>query len=151
MRHKQRNKQSFQLSHAYKAPGECQDECCSDDSGKPTGGLAAWPTLHELLHPGCAHKGFNPKNGATPAKMDHSYSLNTSSAMLHLMSDVLRGFLIFTVALLMKCHAVSSASRADAICALLVSALVVLGSGPLLLEVARALCIGGSAQENDGM
>lgn len=117
----------------------CQDVCCAvDKDGQASSILAAWPTLHELLHPGCAHQGFPSKDGSHGSG-GHDYSLNTSSAMLHLMSDVIRGLLIFVVAILMKCHVVTNASRADAVCALLVAALVILGSGALLMEVARSL------------
>jgi len=126
-------------------PPDCQDANCKDADCSEHGPvfnkmLAALPTLHDLVHPGCqGHAGSTSKNG-TKNPDEHSHSLNTSSAMLHLLSDVLRGFLMFGVAVLMKCHLVSNATRADAICALVVAALVVLGSGALFLEVARSLC-----------
>jgi len=124
---------------------DCEDSCCATGKdGSST--LAGWPTLHELLHPGCAHQGFPSKDGH--GSDGHNYSLNTSSAMLHLMSDVLRGILIFVVALLMKCHMVTNASRADAVCALLVAALVILGSGALLVEVGRSLRKWRTAQDD---
>lgn len=125
-------------------PVNCQLSCCTPGEASKSG----WPTLHELLHPGCGHQGFGGKHdhGAS----DHSYSLNTSSAMLHLISDVIRGFTIFAVALLMKCHVVSNTGRADAACALLVAALVVLGSGALLIEVLRSLRVWRSG-EDDGI
>lgn len=147
-RHRQRQKR---LGHTNfnVLPGSCQDVCCSEPGKASDGALAAWPTLHELLHPGCAHKGFSSKDGGKAA--DHNYSLNTSSAMLHLMSDVLRGFMIFVVALLMKCHAVSDASHADALCALFVAALVLLGSGAMMNEVAEGLFGTGAQKDSDNI
>mmetsp|Transcript_2195 Transcript_2195/g.4406 ORF Transcript_2195/g.4406 Transcript_2195/m.4406 type:complete len:186 (-) Transcript_2195:78-635(-) len=106
--------------------------CCNE---VPPGGLGGgnWPTLHEILHPGCVQGG----NGTS--KSCHMHSLNTSSAMLHLLSDILRGITLFAVALLLKLHLVSDAERADAWCALFVAGLIFLGSGSLFTEVGREI------------
>merc|ERR1712232_329663 len=101
----------------------CNDSCCSGPGAEESQFSAAlqnWPTLHELLHPGCVHKDHVGAAHNDVASKGHTHSLNTSSAMLHLISDVLRGLTIFIVALLMKCHMVTNALRADAVCALLV-------------------------------
>jgi len=132
-----------------KLSDDCQASCCSDPA-VPGKAQSAWPTLHELLHPGCAHKGECGSKQGKNGSSSHAHSLNTSSAMLHLVSDVLRGITIFAVAVLMKLHAVTNTARADAACALFVAALVVLGSGAMLTEVVRAL-FGWSGEEDDGI
>ena len=44
--------------------------------------------------------------------------------MLHLVTDVLRGILILVVALLIVCGGVHDAEKADAVCAIIVAALI---------------------------
>lgn len=86
-------------------------------------------SLHALAHPGCAAAGTC-----------HSHSLNTSAALLHVMSDVARGIAIFAVALAMKLGLVQDEEFVDAACALVVAMLVIMGSGALLMEVRQTIC-----------
>lgn len=102
---------------------ECVDEGCGCAQ---SGSVAAM--FHSIVHPGCqGHAGGN---------------LNATSALLHLISDVFRGVVIFITSIIISFGAVLNAERADAICALAVSGFVILGAGALF----QKLCASHSAR-----
>jgi len=89
--------------------------------------------LHTLVHPGCTGHGGScdhnsgldelPRDGSGENLQAKRRNLNVDSALLHVLSDVFRGFLVFVLAIMIRFDAVG-AKRADAICALLVVGLV---------------------------
>lgn len=132
----------------------CQKICCrapgeelADASECPAGaegvGGGMLSTLHMAVHPGCTcehHEGDALTGSPTmPAAAGEGRNLNLVAAMLHLITDVLRGLLILAVALLIMLGGVHDAGRADAVCALVVAALIAAGSVALLLRVAGRL------------
>jgi cation diffusion facilitator family transporter len=114
-------------------------------------------TLHMLIHPGCQCSGkvvdfWGPANldadaesGSAgqkaapsenaPADTVWKNNLNVIAATLHLFTDVLRGIAILCVAILIQVQAIQDAEYADAICALIVAALILLGSMALVLQL----------------
>lgn len=111
-------------------------ECPAGAEGVGGGMLAA---LHLAVHPGCtcehgeecADTGTSTKEVATSA----GRNLNLIAAMLHLVTDVLRGVLILVVSVFILMGGVRDEERADAICALVIAALIAVGSIALLLRV----------------
>jgi len=106
-------------------------------------------TLHMALHPGCAcsnHAGAavedsmqeNPSTPETPSVIK-AQNLNLIAAMLHLVTDVLRGILVLFVALLILMGGVEDAERTDALCALVVAFLIFAGSIALTVKVVSRL------------
>lgn len=87
--------------------------------------------FHRLVHPGCT--------GHHAAEERGELSLNVSSAMLHLVSDVMRGIIILVVAVLIEANVITEVGKADAICALLVALFVGLGSVELLRRMAKLM------------
>merc|ERR1711957_115092 len=106
-------------------------------------------TLHMTLHPGCACADHadaakdsmqkDPSTDETPS-VTKAQNLNVIAAMLHLVTDVLRGILVLVVALLILMGGVEDAERADAICALVVAFLIFAGSIALAVKVLKRLC-----------
>merc|ERR1711862_163000 len=96
-----------------------------------------------FVHPGCTsdhHHGCGSgcKDSACSAKhceggeVSHEDNLNLSSALLHLVTDVLRSITILAVAMLVELGCVTDAGKADAACAILVAFFVGAGSVELL-------------------
>eukprot|EP00931_Biecheleriopsis_adriatica_P095699 TRINITY_DN69310_c0_g1_i1.p1 TRINITY_DN69310_c0_g1~~TRINITY_DN69310_c0_g1_i1.p1 ORF type:complete len:400 (+),score=69.15 TRINITY_DN69310_c0_g1_i1:89-1288(+) len=113
-------------------------------------------TLHMVLHPGCScavkiqykseksttdpsveKKPESQQTDSTTPKA--SRNLNVVAAMLHLVTDMLRSLLILIVALLIQFELVKDAEYTDAVCALVVAVLILVGSLALLLRVAARL------------
>jgi len=78
--------------------------------------------------------------GSSAPSAEHAENLNVHGALLHLLTDVIRSFVILGAGVLVQCGAFADAARADALCALLVSACVVAGSLALLRSAFAALC-----------
>eukprot|EP00931_Biecheleriopsis_adriatica_P024182 TRINITY_DN15132_c0_g1_i1.p1 TRINITY_DN15132_c0_g1~~TRINITY_DN15132_c0_g1_i1.p1 ORF type:complete len:434 (+),score=92.55 TRINITY_DN15132_c0_g1_i1:76-1377(+) len=95
--------------------------------------------LHRIVHPGC-----NGRHGE--AEEDN---LNVTSAILHLVADVLRGVTILLVAILIEVRVITDPGTADAICALFVAAFVALGSVALLRRATSLVCQPKAAQADD--
>jgi len=108
----------------------------------------AW--LHQAFHPSCKDADCAaPKTGdgsAAEASMDDSAdtdeksNLNLYGAVLHLLTDVLRSLVILVVGMLVQIGFISDAASADAICAIIVSICILVGSLALLRSAAAALC-----------
>mmetsp|Transcript_46421 Transcript_46421/g.81683 ORF Transcript_46421/g.81683 Transcript_46421/m.81683 type:complete len:450 (-) Transcript_46421:6-1355(-) len=132
-------------------PGECCrpiGEELADAPECPAGavegiGGGVLSALHRAVHPGCTceHAEEDAPAGfpVMPATSGEGRNLNLVAAMLHLITDVLRGILILGIALLIMLGGVHDAGRADAVCALVVAALIAAGSIALLLRVAGRL------------
>lgn len=67
-------------------------------------------------------------------------NLNLYGAVLHLLTDVLRSVVILVVGILVQLGVIRDSASADAVCALVVSACILLGSLALLRTAAAALC-----------
>jgi hypothetical protein len=112
-----------------------------------------WASLiHSLVHPGCeGHRGSCSKLGdrggtgiETTAKSSSDHNFNVDAAMLHIVSDVVRGILMLVLAILIRAGVVN-AKRADIISALLVAGLVLIGALSIfqkIFSVAGCLCLG---------
>merc|ERR1719330_673449 len=102
--------------------------------------MSGW--LHMLVHPGCTgHHGSPSVPGSSPSVPQKSLqaNLNVTSAMLHLLADVLRSITILVAGVLIQANVVGNPGRADAVCALLVAAFVALGSLALVNRMFSAL------------
>mmetsp|Transcript_130807 Transcript_130807/g.279831 ORF Transcript_130807/g.279831 Transcript_130807/m.279831 type:complete len:453 (-) Transcript_130807:40-1398(-) len=113
----------------------------------------AW--LHKAFHPGCSAESCPLGDGSrdlrlveegacgevpqVPQAADDESNLNVHGALLHVITDVLRGLVILVAGLLLQFRVVEDAAKADAVCSLLVSACVVCGSLALLKGVVGAL------------
>jgi Co/Zn/Cd efflux system component len=126
--------------HLAQAP-----ECSAGAEGMGSGMMA---TLHMALHPGCtcsdhgeAPETSTDKSLAAPLTQTEikARNLNLVAAMLHLVTDVLRGVLILFVSLLIQLGGVEDAQKADAVCALIVAVLIAAGSIALLVKVVTRL------------
>mmetsp|Transcript_36471 Transcript_36471/g.100440 ORF Transcript_36471/g.100440 Transcript_36471/m.100440 type:complete len:435 (-) Transcript_36471:20-1324(-) len=131
---------------------------CDDGAADPGEGKSAWISFaHSVVHPGCAgHGGLCSHNDASTPKIDEDgvqsagvredKNLNVDSALLHVVSDVFRGVLIFVLALMIQLGVVVNAKKADAICAMLVAVLVFVGAGALFRRayaIFGCRCLGG--------
>jgi len=127
-------------------------EPCGTGLDEGTGTWNWSSTLHMIVHPGCDGSHASCE-GQCDARSDAN--LNVTSAMLHLVADVLRGVTILGAALVIELRLVSDARKVDAICALLVAIFVTLGSAALLQRVWTALsaelrsCWGGASGSTD--
>lgn len=125
------------------------------------GAQMAW--LHQAFHPSCnsascsiSHdaetspsgeklpdEGAGATGGSTvhvESDADKDTNLNLYGAVLHLITDVLRSLVILVVAILVQLGVLRDAPTADAICAVAVSACILLGSVPLLRTASSTLC-----------
>ncbi|CAE8607206.1 unnamed protein product [Polarella glacialis] len=110
--------------------------------------LQSAAVLHNLVHPGCTGHGgtANGSDGRTAAK--EKENLNVTSAMLHLVADVLRGVTILVVAILIEVGVITDPGKADAVCALLVAGFVAMGSVELLRRALTLMCRRNSIVED---
>ncbi|CAJ1422310.1 unnamed protein product [Effrenium voratum] len=108
-------------------PNNCSDNNCADGCNNSNDSFSLGAKLHHLVHPNCGSS-----HGFTGADQN----LNVLSTLLHLFTDVARSVTIFVVGLLIQVGVIKQPGQADAICALAVAALVVLGSFSLLWQVA---------------
>jgi len=110
--------------------------------------------MHVVIHPGCRcaqapsaqaptndsswqdESALSPEVQTETAQDRKLRNLNLAAAQIHLITDVLRCVLILVVALLIQVGVVQDAQHADALCGLVVSALVCMGSTMLLLRMA---------------
>jgi Co/Zn/Cd efflux system component len=112
-------------------------------------------TLHMWVHPGCQCRGLDESvKQKTIAKLegrdvttpqDASLSkmkenLNLFSALLHLITDLLRSILILGASILIQFIGDEHAEQIDAICALLVAFLIFVGSFALFLKLSARVC-----------
>ncbi|CAE8633464.1 unnamed protein product [Polarella glacialis] len=152
----QAQKASLNLRNDF-SPVACADESCEPGSScctSPANGeklsrvqhLSA--VLHNLVHPGCTGHGgtANGSDGRTAAK--EKENLNVTSAMLHLVADVLRGVTILVVAILIEVGVITDPGKADAVCALLVAGFVAMGSVELLRRALTLMCRRNSIVED---
>jgi len=101
--------------------------------------------LHKAFHPNCEGCHLE-KNSEEPPSITGTKqqtesireNLNVYGAMLHLIADVVRSTVILVVGLLVQFRFLGNTTRADAVCALVVSTCVVCGSLPLLRDAAIA-------------
>lgn len=119
------------------------EECSAVGGGRKNGVLS---TLHMAIHPGCTcsdHDEIVVDEGSALTQestvVAKARNLNLVAALLHLITDVLRGILILIVALLIELGGVQDAERADAVCALIVACLIALGALALFIKVAARL------------
>lgn len=69
-----------------------------------------------------------PQTALDPSFINGGFNLNVDSAMLHLITDVLRSITIVVVAVGIEFKCLKNAGRADAICSLFVSFLILVGA-----------------------
>jgi Co/Zn/Cd efflux system component len=111
--------------------------------------------LHQAFHPSCdlanCPIGSEAEVAASPdsstdgiersgASTREETNLNLYGAVLHLFTDVLRSVVILAVGLLVELGVIRDAGYADAICAIVVSICIVVGSLALLRAAAKSLC-----------
>uniref|UniRef100_A0A7S4R703 Cation efflux protein transmembrane domain-containing protein n=1 Tax=Alexandrium monilatum TaxID=311494 RepID=A0A7S4R703_9DINO len=106
---------------------------------------ASWSALlHRVVHPGCSGSHGSHQAGDAADVGEGALAagnLNFSSAMLHLMADVLRGIAILVVAVAIEVGCVPDPGKADAICALAVAVFVTLGSVEILRRLGVSLML----------
>jgi len=108
-------------------------------------------SLHMMFHPGCQclqaptidwscqeEPALNPEAQTETAHYGKLRNLNSAAAMIHLVSDMLRSVLLLVVGVLIQ-SGTQDAQYADALCGLVVSLLVCMGSMALLLRMAGRL------------
>lgn len=121
---------------------------CDDKTG-----ARRWSTmLHMLVHPGCsdaAHAGADLNDSAADVSRSE-VNFNVSSAMLHLVADVLRGLTIFIVAVVIQMGWAPDPGKADAVCALLVAAFILIGAVVLFKRLGMALWRSGCGGHEQG-
>eukprot|EP00927_Polykrikos_kofoidii_P035752 TRINITY_DN30291_c0_g1_i1.p1 TRINITY_DN30291_c0_g1~~TRINITY_DN30291_c0_g1_i1.p1 ORF type:complete len:422 (+),score=59.03 TRINITY_DN30291_c0_g1_i1:63-1328(+) len=151
---------SLNLSAAFHnaSASACADEACTDAAclvGKHESPLEpsvevaqdrpfAWTdALHSMVHPGCncgAHEDGSPDGTGTVNSKVGKANLNVLSAMLHLIADVVRSLTILVVAIFIQARVLGDGRMADAVCALIVAAFVLVGS----CELVRRMCAAAS-------
>merc|ERR1740123_526564 len=131
-----RRGRSRQASRGAKKRGGGLNLCGSyaglPESGGVNGGTV---TSHLRCAPGgpsCGHTNCEDRSDAsggvgriTPMSEEN---LNVSSAMLHLVADVLRGVTILISAIVIEFFDVSDPGKADAVCALFVAGFILIGA-----------------------
>mmetsp|Transcript_25431 Transcript_25431/g.46169 ORF Transcript_25431/g.46169 Transcript_25431/m.46169 type:complete len:357 (-) Transcript_25431:100-1170(-) len=143
-----RDRRGLNLKADFASP-ECPPECqalnCHHYEGDERNDFMT--AVHKLVHPGCVGHSHTSKSDLDIQTA--SVNLNVKSAVLHLVTDILRGITILVVAVLIQTKAVADPGKADAVCALLVSILVGLGSIELFRRAGTLLLEGW--QSNDSM
>mmetsp|Transcript_45478 Transcript_45478/g.83228 ORF Transcript_45478/g.83228 Transcript_45478/m.83228 type:complete len:380 (+) Transcript_45478:191-1330(+) len=103
----------------------CKDISCQDHEQKSRCAYV----LHQLLHPGCS--------SVHHATEECEENLNLSGVNLHLLTDVVRTFLMLAAGILVVCNVVADQRRIDAACSCFVCLCVVVGSLALLASFCR--------------
>lgn len=122
-------------SSQHCASASCGKNC--EASSSPALSLPA--VIHQLFHPGCTSTHSHDDSHSAGADTLDS-NLNVSSALLHLVADVLRGITMLVVAILIQANVIVKPGVADAVCALFVAAFVALGSLELFRRVFDHVC-----------
>merc|ERR1719166_148514 len=80
----------------------CADGCYLAGGGEP--GKMSWSAaVHMVVHPGCdGNHGSSLSSDSVAADNPKEDNLNVTSAMLHLVADVLRGIAILVTAILIQ-------------------------------------------------
>jgi len=132
--------------------GVASNKCYASGCGQCNGeaGAKRWSSvLHMLVHPGCsdaAHTGAD-LNGSCADASSAEVNFNVTSAMLHLVADVLRGLTILVVAVIIQMGYVRDPGKADAVCALLVAVFVLLGALAIFKRLGSALWRSGCGRK----
>jgi len=110
--------------------------------------------LHMLVHPGCTDAAHVPQGSMSVLRASSFNSqgadlkvsesapaqennLNLSAAMLHLVADVVRGFVILITSIIIQAGV--DGGKADAICSLMVAILILIGSAAIFQRLVKAL------------
>jgi len=112
----------------------CQSDACRLPGSSAAGRSDIEDVLHRIMHPGCQSSHVNVRSGRIEGSATDN--LNVTSAKLHVIADLLRGVTILVVALLIQARKITCPGTADAVCALFVAFLVLLGS----IELIRQAC-----------
>lgn len=125
---------------------------CDDDEtpSQPNSQLESgnMSLLHTLVHPGCQAGCDHHIDERSGRGEQCSNNLNVTSAMLHLISDILRGITIFIVAILIEMRVVQNSIKADTVCALLVAGFILIGALALFQKVFSVVCLGAGSRES---
>lgn len=136
-------------------PQVALDPVVDTPTGNPSKSEDVVQQLHMIIHPGCTCssdvvdywgtgeldiegceeaedvKSSLQKTGVVAIQKN----LNLIATILHLITDLLRSVTILVVALLIQMGAIQDAEYGDAVCALVVACMILLGSIALLLQV----------------
>mmetsp|Transcript_12267 Transcript_12267/g.27842 ORF Transcript_12267/g.27842 Transcript_12267/m.27842 type:complete len:375 (+) Transcript_12267:173-1297(+) len=102
----------------------CKDVACKDHDQKSS----CAHLVHQFLHPGCSSV-----HHATEQQCEQN--LNLSGVNLHLLTDLVRTFLMLAAGVLVMCNVVADQRHIDAACSCFVCLCVVIGSLALLSNV----------------
>lgn len=125
-------KRPRQGSHA------CTSCCDSGAAGKQNKLKSA---LHMLVHPGCTDSshGFEGDDLTCDSQDTTGTNLNLSAAMLHLITDIVRGIIILVSAVVIQAGVAYDADKVDAVCAILVAIFIFVGAIAIFQRLAKSV------------